>query len=513
MDHIETFKRLFCGNSRSYGRYNSASKKLWTEEGKAPDQAFEEHLNGGTGLGIVPIMDDGNCWFGAIDIDAHGDAADIDLIALEETVRDNNLPLAVCRSKSGGAHLYLFGSEPLPAKLVRVVLAKWARDIGYGGVEIFPKQDVLIADSHGRRQMGNWINLCWHDAYGDSIRYSVEGGKKTSFEYFLELAESKRISAARLVELSENQHQEAPPCIQKMFANGVTRGQRNEALYNIAIYMKKALPETWRDRIYDVNARMFDQPLPHSEAKKVALSVARRDYKYRCKEEPCRSLCNSSICVTRKYGITPDERGELEMGAMPEFGPLEKINTDPVRWNLYVDSQPITITTDQLLDFRDIRKAIAEVQTRLIPPIKNDRWQSQLHTLMDKALVIDAPGEASPLGIIESRLIEFFNRTDLSVDGMDRSKREHILLGAPVVQYYEPTGTRAVFFRGTDFIDYLRKNRSEDLRGPNLWMALRKIGVEHTKIRIKDRVVSVWFMPVNDHDRIELTPAKVTPEL
>jgi len=70
-----------------------------------------------------------------------------------------------------------------------------------------------------------------------------------------------------------------------------------------------------------------------------------------------------------------------------------------------------------------------------------------------------------------------------------------------------------VFFRGPDFIDYLRKNRSEDLRGPNLWIALKKIGVEHTKIRVKDKVVSVWYLPLSDDDRVDLNPANVAPEL
>lgn len=513
MDLVESFAKLFAGNQRSHGRYDPKTKKLWTDKGPPPLEAFKEHVDGGVGIGIVPVLDNGECWFGAIDIDAHGDAQDIDLIGLDSVIRGQDLPLLVCRSKSGGAHLYLFGSEPLPAKLVRNVLSKWAADIGYPGVEVFPKQDTLLVDSKGERQLGNWINLCWHDAHGDSLRYSVEGGQRTSFEYFLELAESKRTSAARLVEMAENQHQEAPPCIQKMFAGGVARGKRNEALYNIAIYLKQALPETWRDKIYDVNARTFDAPLPHAEAKKVVASVARRDYRYRCKEEPCRSLCNSAVCVTRKFGITPDERGELEMGATPDFGPLEKINTDPVRWCLYVDSQQVTMTTDELLDFRAVRKAVAEAQTRLIPPIKNDRWQTMLHGMMENAIVIDAPGEASPLGLIHNRLLEFFHRTDLTVDGLDKADREHILLGAPVVQMYEPAGSRVVFFRGPDFIDYLRKNRSEDLRGPNLWIALKKIGVEHTKIRVKDKVVSVWYLPLNDDDRVDLNPANVAPEI
>ena len=48
----------------------------------------------------------------AIDIDVN----DIDHTGLEEKVVELELPLVVYRSKSGGAHCYLFLEEPCPAK-------------------------------------------------------------------------------------------------------------------------------------------------------------------------------------------------------------------------------------------------------------------------------------------------------------------------------------------------------------------------------------------------------------
>ena len=505
----ERFRSLFTGNDRSFGVFNPKTNKLFTKNQPVDLSNYEDHLEGSKGVGIVPIMDDETCWFGAIDIDAHGNAPDIDLLELEQKIRDNDFPLTICRSRSGGAHLYLFLTDPAPAKTLRKVLANWAGIIGYAGVEIFPKQDSL-PESGGERQLGNWINMPYFDAE-DTNRFAFEGGKQIDLNHFLDIAESRRIKPAILVEKAEGGYAEAPPCIQKMITDGVGHGHRNEALYNLVLYYKKANPETLRDKSFDANATIFEEPLSYAEAKKTIQSAGRREYRYKCKEEPCWSNCNSSVCVTRKFGITPEERGELEIGKPPEFDKLEKYTTDPVKWVLYVDNTPITLSTAELMDYRAVRRAIADNLTRIIAPMKNDKWEVMLHKIMSEAIVVEAPEEASTYGFIKDRLYEFFSRTDLSSDGESIEEREALFLGSPVVQKVD--GQRVVYFRGPDFIDFLKKNRSEELKGSNLWMALRRVGVQHSKLRVKNQVVSVWFAPLNESDYIELTPARVEPEI
>ena len=515
IDTVSRYAKLFRGNLRSFGRWSKKTGKVHTVDGEPSEEDYKKHLGGEVGLGLVPVTDEGTCWFGAIDIDSHGDdEPDIDLFEVEQSVREADLPLMVCRSKSGGAHLYLFGLEPLPAKLVRESLAKWAARIGFRGVEVFPKQDKLVTDSDGDRQKGNWINLAWFDAESDEcLRYAVEGGRRVDLGYFLDLAESRRVSSSMLVELGADEHSEAPPCIQKMIANGVNSGQRNEALYNITVYLKKAYPETWSDKAFDLNARVFDQPLAFAEAKKTIKSAGRRDYRYRCGEEPCRSLCQSYICVQRKFGITQDDKNQMELGEPPPFGPLEKVLTDPPRWILMVDNTPVGLTTAELMDFRAVRLAVADSMTRLIPPMKNERWQAQLYQLMNEATETEAPEEASATGYIKSRLYEFFGRADLTSDGKNLDDRESLMLGSPVVQEDTQFGGRFIYFRGSDFIDFLKKSRSEELKGSNLWMALRKIGVQHGRIRVQKKVLPVWYIALSDGDAIEFTDVDVEPEI
>lgn len=513
--NILRFAQLFRGNERSFGQFTpnapSSRHSITVKETYTFDH-YVNHLDGKKGLGLVPIMDDGFCWFGAIDIDAHGDAEDIDLIELERLVRELDYPLTVCRSKSGGAHLYLFGNEPLRATVVRKVLAKWAVQLGHGGCEIFPKQDVLpIEKDTGEQQLGNWINLCWFDAENPKcLRYTVEGGKQVDFEHFLDIAESRRITPAMLVEKGDGEHQEAPPCIQRMITDGVGKGHRNEAMYNMVIYLKQAFPETYRDRAFDMNGRIFTEPMSHAEAKKVINSAARRDYRYKCKEEPCKSLCRSFECVTRKYGITPEEKGELEMGKPPAFGPLEKYMTTPVRWVLYVDEVRLNLTTQQLMDFKAIREAVADNLTRLIPPMKNDRWQVILHGLMQNAKLIEAPEEATQEGALWARLQSFLAKADLDSKGDDPEDRDALAYGTPVVQIKDDR--RVVYFRGQDFLEYLKKNRADEFKGSAVWVALKQRGCEHTKLRVNKMPLNVWYVAVDDLTRVEIKAKEVRSE-
>ena len=162
------FSELFKGNEQSFGQWNPANGKSFTAKHKAQPEDFEKHLSGKYGIGRVPIMSDSNCWWGAIDIDCHEENKFINLDLIAKTIFSKGLPLVPCRSKSGGAHCYIFLSEPVPAAILKKVMIKWAKDIGYGGSEIYPKQSELRDN-----QLGNWINLPYFDAKNTN-RYAVE---------------------------------------------------------------------------------------------------------------------------------------------------------------------------------------------------------------------------------------------------------------------------------------------------------------------------------------------------
>ena len=106
----------------------------------------------------------------------------------------------MCRSKSGGAHVFLFAKEPIKAKLVRDKLIEWAGELGYANCEIFPKQIEIKAD---RGDTGNFLNLPYHGG-DDSLRYSFnDDGTSLNLTNFFDLYDQYCISEEDLVNFNE----------------------------------------------------------------------------------------------------------------------------------------------------------------------------------------------------------------------------------------------------------------------------------------------------------------------
>ena len=188
---ITALAKLFTSYSSAYGTFeitdmDSVSGK---RKGRArtvpatPTLAeWSQHLSGhAKGLGLIPLLDDGvSAQWAAIDIDDN----QIDHTYLEEKMVELGLPLVVCRSKSGGAHCYLFLENPCPAKDVVDALKNWAAALGYPGVEIFPKQTRRELDPEtGKPRPGNWINLPYFQAK-TTERFCVSQGKRLSLRQF-----------------------------------------------------------------------------------------------------------------------------------------------------------------------------------------------------------------------------------------------------------------------------------------------------------------------------------------
>lgn len=493
-DQAARFYALYPSNQRSSGRFDPKNGKMHTEYRGLTTEDFLKHLRGEQGMGAVPILDDDTCAWAALDIDNHDQEDDIPIGPVDAKIAELKLPLIACRSKSGGIHAYMFLAKSQPASKIRALMSKWAAELGHAGCEIFPKQSKL-AENKGKKQLGNWINLPYLGS-NETVRYAYRGGKKLDLESFLTAAEKLKVGDEELATLMGADHSEAPPCVQKMFQQGVASGNRNEALYTITVYFRKADPDNVEKRALDANSSVFTKPLARAEAARTIASAARPDYRYRCNEEPNRSLCDRDACVKRKFGINRDEHELLiAKDSLPMFGELRKYKTEPVRWEILIDGVKVgNIATDDLLDFRRMRQIIAERLTKVVPMVKNVEWERILQPLMAVAVIIEAPDDASVTGVIRSRLVEFASKTELNKTDTPIKERVALIRGLPIV--IKQDGEPCVAFRAQDFISFLKRTKSEELKGTNLWFAVRELGVGHTKVRAGEHNINVWYMPV-----------------
>ncbi len=528
---LKRFMQLFRGNPRSFGQWDpkikDKNRRSFTVKEAYTDFHFSEHLHGVTeqgapaiGIGIVPIRDDGTCYWGAIDIDNHGKDEDTDILAVEAKVAELSLPLIPCRSKSGGVHLYLFGSEPMRAEHVRKILQRWATDIGVEGVDcIYPKQAQLRQNDQGERALGNWINLPYYEA-DNTERYAVNNGKRVTLDQFLDLAEGKMVDAAFLGKQIGSDHSHMPPCLTAyMKRGGLPSGMRNDGIYQLAVYARKKDPETARDAAHDLAVQFTaDNPLPFKERDKTIRSAMGKSYNYRC--SLFTDVCDREACRRLKYGISEAEYENLNSrAAMPSFSNLIKFrNSDPIRFDLDMGVEghgPVRklegLTIEELSNFPLFRTMVMERTHVVLPRLKADEWDKVLADLFATVRIEEIPEDSTPQGALRTKIYEFARKADLESPGDRTADRQALLRGVPVVQVFE--GVRVVMFRSVDFLQYLRRTKSDTVKEKDLWFKASKYaGVQSTRVKIGNKPVSVWFLPVEDVEEERMDVPHLAPE-
>jgi D5 N terminal like len=320
----QRFHRLFLGLEKAYGRYVVKPGTKADGKGKidgvakstvhepVTDDLWQQHLEGaddrgpGFGIGVVPIREDSTCSWGAIDVDVYP----LDLGKLEAKVRAAGLPLTVCRTKSGGAHLYLFVKEPVPAALVRGKLVAWAASLGYAGVEVFPKQTEV-----GKDDTGNWINMPYQAALtpGGTNRFALApDGAPLSAEAFLSLAAQRSIDRLQLegfasadagiADSIDDDWTGAPPCLVTLAQRGWNDWD-NDGFFNVAVYLRKRHGDEFGAHLDERNRKFFGGRVDAKQVVATEKSVRKKSYAYKCKQEPICSACDKAVCKTREFGV------------------------------------------------------------------------------------------------------------------------------------------------------------------------------------------------------------------
>ena len=478
------FMDLFAGSQSSYGIYDVSSPER-RDDGKLTGRAitkhaavtldlWEDHLAGVNGIGIVPIRDDATCVFGAIDIDSY---SGLDHRAIVNKLQTNDIPLIVCRSKSGGAHLYCFSQTPVSAAKMKIKLSEVAALLGHGNAEIFPKQTALLLE---RGDLGSWLNICYFNGVR-GMRYAVESnGNALSPEAFLVAAEAMKVDEAWFDKplILADIFPDGPPCLQALVQIGFPTGTRNSGLFNIAVYLRKARPDQWQVELDSYNHRLMQPPLTIPEVQSVIKSVGRKEYIYSCTKSPIAQHCQSGLCRTRKFGV-----GASASGRFPSLGGLSKLNTDPPVWFLMVDGYRMALTTDELLHASAFQKKCMECINTVITIPSRAVWESCLHSAMQSLTIIEAPQDSSPEG-------QFFEMLEKFCLGRAQAQSlEEIVLGKP------HTFEGRTYFRMQDLVGFLNRAKFFEFRTPKIAAILQEHGGQHHTKAFRGRTVQHWSMP------------------
>ena len=482
MELAEQFSKIFEGSKRAHGIFNVNDQNNGLKQQGvartiktvgATTKNWDDHLKGQVGLGIIPINEDNLVKWGVIDIDTYS----LDLPELVKKIENFKLPLVVCRSKSGGAHVFCFTTDWISAGDMQDKLRELAAGLGYGGVEIFPKQREVLVD---RGDIGSWLNMPYFENE-TSVRYAFNPkGQSLSAEEFIEFVEKRKITHEELLDLSVPEVEElkdGPPCLKTLLKQGFPEGTRNNGLFNVGVYLKQASPDKWETEIEEYNRKFVNPPLPAQEVLTLISTLKKKEYNYKCNDEPIRSYCDVQKCRTCKFGVGKGN-------TTPTFSSLAKLDTKPPLWFLSIDDKRLELTTEQLQNQTKFQRACMEI-LNLMPPKTNERaWQAQIQTLMDNGMeIIEVSSDVSLDGQFQDLLESFC--TDLA----QASTKEEVLLGKP---FTEKGNT---YFRIKDLREYLVKHRFTELDTNKIASKLRDLKAKHTFWNLKGRGTNVWYVP------------------
>ena len=417
---IEKFKNIFKGLERAHGctKVSEAGENGIKVKGQSfvvrqpvTDELWLKHLQGTQSLGIIPINEDNQCVWGCVDIDSY---AGFDHKKLIEQIKQLKLPLVVCRSKSGGAHVFLFTTESVSAERMRDKLTEIKTALGYGGSEVFPKQIQLKSQD----DTGNFLNLPYFNG-DDTTRYAfLENGNAASLDGFYGLYQrnvQQDITKIK-IERPKSDYDDAPPCIELMAMNKIPEGGRNNAMFHFGVYAKKKWPAEWKSRITMFNIAASTSPLSESEVDIIKRQHDKKDWGYKCNDVPMCNLCDKKLCRSRKFGIG-------EEIVFPALTDLQKIKLEKPYYYLNVDGERLHLENVKFLKQQSLFQEACMEQLDFKPPtVKPKDWDMIINPLMKNHEPVEAPEGVTTADQLTNHLEEFCLNRHIGSDVTDLKK-------------------------------------------------------------------------------------------
>lgn len=439
---LNEFRQLFAGNLNAYGVHvYTETKKGEKEKGTnytkiepLIDKHYKEHLEGKTGLGIVPIKEGNVCNFTVIDIDEYKK----DLNSYLEIIFENNIPSFPFRSKSGGLHLYTFFDKNINVKVAKGYTSKIKSILGLNNkIEIFPKQNILVPG-----QTGNWINLPYYN-YEDTKQYLIGKDFKplTLIEALKEI-NSNLQSEDSLSQFLENiPLNDAPPCLQSIYLSKET-DFRNEYLFSLAGYFKSKYGDDFEFKITGAN-NSLKKPLPIEELNKSIISShKRKDYTYKCNTSPLIDLCDKEICSYRQFGIGGEEINQLSYQDFIQWA------TDPPYYEWVINDKSLKFYSEADIIYQQKFRMLCFRELYILPNrLKDIKWTKIINNALKNVIVknISAEEDISPGALFKEYLIEFLEKRSMAMN------KEQIL----VDRVFKDPKIKGYVFKAKNFINFL----------------------------------------------------------
>lgn len=479
---------LFRGREDCHGAYGLLNNRT-TDRGKKTGQAatrrqpvtpelWAAHLAGQQRLGIVPVLKNGTCWWFCLDVDHYQDEGLLPLIAAR--IDELSLPLVMTRSKSGGAHLWCFLSEPMDANAAIAVALSFKKRLA------LPEEHVDIFPAQGKASdIGNWMNMPYFGAQCHGA--GIDGLAEQTVDEFVHYANERivhpsDIGLARKQSATRVTGGKMPPCIAKFFDEGcIPEGGRNNMMTHIGVYYKKAEPDDWEEKLKEANEEYCDPELPRDEMRNVIKSLKSKDFAYFCKKVPA-EYCDREACKKCEFGIgsgSTDDENPLPIDS------ITKLNGEkPIYKIVAATGVTFTITLDEIFNYQKFRTAFLGAADIFLVNMKNDEWRDRLTVYLERM----AHEDAAPDTQMGERVFAQFQRFAARCDTTSLSHS----FESGLAFYDEPQ--RTIIFRGDDFMQLI--DRALKLDREKTWAYMREAGCDQKDYEIGGKTEKLWCFKV-----------------
>ena len=252
--------------------------------------------------------------------------------------------------------------------------------------------------------------------------------------------------------------------------------------------------ETFEDEVHKFHHDYFEEALRPREIEKIIKQADKKDWGYKCKDQPMCSFCNKSKCRLRKFGIG-ESSVITDVGNVTQYG----TNDDAIYHITINQESTIVCTVEELYDQHKFRKKCL-VKTKSMPPMMSRTdYDAFVTSLVSKAIEVKTDQEMTPEGQFKIILSKYISNQANAVDLDD------ILTG----QCFVDDGENKVFFRIDQLQEYMRNRKYSALRTNQVAVFIRQLGGDCTKRKLNNKPGQlVWFVDNDKFNTIERIEAE-----
>jgi hypothetical protein len=283
---------------------------------------------------------------------------------------------------------------------------------------------------------------------------------------------------------------EAPPCLVTLLSDKVPQGKRNDTMFNVGVYLRKRFPDSWKTKLHSYNSKYMNPPIDDNNLENTVIkSLLNKDYRYKCKQEPIRSFCESKLCVKRKFGVG-------ENFPTPEIERIEKYPSHPTIYIVYLDGKPVEVDRTTLHEFDKFSVEVMDQLNQVLMPVGKMIWKKLLNKIMsnkDTFKILEVPQAARLDYQLKELLGDFLNRATGKV--MDDVKR-----GIPF------TENGHSYFKYQSFNNFLKRSKSWDLPKAKTQKMLEDIfKAKEEVLKLDKKSMRIWKIETVNVDKPIIT--------